>query len=113
MTVTTQAGAGEQSRAMYPDEEGYVERDGVRVFWERYGEGGPTILLLPTWTIVHSRVWQAQISRASFRWRTASLEVVTLSGRSGSMSECSNTSRRASAAPSLSADGPVRGSLAQ
>ena len=45
----------EQTRARYPDEEGYVERDGVRVFWERYGEGEQTILLLPTWEIVHSR----------------------------------------------------------
>ena len=27
----------EQSRARYPDEEGYVERDGVRVFYEVYG----------------------------------------------------------------------------
>jgi hypothetical protein len=26
-------------RARYPDRSGYVERDGVRVFWECYGEG--------------------------------------------------------------------------
>ncbi len=51
----------EQTRARYPDEEGYVERDGVRVFWERYGEGEPTILFLPTWSIVHSRIWKLQI----------------------------------------------------
>jgi hypothetical protein len=38
----------EQSRARYPDSEGYVERDGVNVFFEVYGEGEPTILLLPT-----------------------------------------------------------------
>ena len=48
-------------RARYPDETGYVERDGVRVFWERYGDGEPTILFLPTWTIIHSRCWKAQI----------------------------------------------------
>ena len=35
------------SRARYPDEEGYIERDGVRVFWEFYGSGEPTILFLP------------------------------------------------------------------
>src|SRR5680860_1182204 len=29
----------EQSRARYPDEDGYVERDGVRLFYELYGEG--------------------------------------------------------------------------
>jgi pimeloyl-ACP methyl ester carboxylesterase len=51
----------EQTRARYPDEEGYVERDGVRVFYEVYGEGEPTILFLPTWTLLHSRVWKMQI----------------------------------------------------
>ena len=51
----------EQTRACYPDEAGYVERDGVRIFWERYGHGEPTVLLLPTWEIVHSRIWKAQI----------------------------------------------------
>ena len=44
--------APEQSRARYPDHEGYIERDGVRVFYEVYGEGEPTVLLLPTWSIV-------------------------------------------------------------
>ena len=53
--------AREQSRARYPDRTGYVERDGVRVFWEQYGDGDPAILFLPTWSIVHSRVWKAQI----------------------------------------------------
>jgi pimeloyl-ACP methyl ester carboxylesterase len=57
----TPAKAPEQTRARYPDEDGYVERNGVRVFWERYGEGEPTVLLLPTWTIIHSRCWKAQI----------------------------------------------------
>jgi pimeloyl-ACP methyl ester carboxylesterase len=51
----------EQTRARYPDEEGYVERDGVRVFWERYGDGPTTLLLFPTSPISHSRLWKAQI----------------------------------------------------
>jgi pimeloyl-ACP methyl ester carboxylesterase/predicted glycosyltransferase len=50
------------SRARYPDEEGFIERDGVRVFWESFGTGDQTILFLPTWTLVHSRVWKAQIA---------------------------------------------------
>ena len=52
---------GEQTRARYPDEEGYVERDGRRLFYEVYGEGEETIFLLPTWSLVHSRHWKMQI----------------------------------------------------
>jgi pimeloyl-ACP methyl ester carboxylesterase/predicted glycosyltransferase len=59
--MTTMLSAPEQTRARYPDEDGYAERDGVAVFWERYGEGEPTILLPPTWEIVHSRFWKCQI----------------------------------------------------
>jgi pimeloyl-ACP methyl ester carboxylesterase len=51
----------EQTRARYPDESGYVQRDGVRVYYEAYGQGEPTILFLPTWEIVHSRAWKFQI----------------------------------------------------
>jgi pimeloyl-ACP methyl ester carboxylesterase len=49
-------------RARYPDEEGFIERSGVRVFWERYGDGEPTLLFITTpWPIAHSRVWRGQI----------------------------------------------------
>src|SRR5262249_34471983 len=51
----------EQSRARYPDQEGFVDRDGVRIHWEAYGAGEATILFLPTWMMVHSRVWKMQI----------------------------------------------------
>ncbi len=51
----------EQTRARYPDELGYLDRGGVRVFWERYGAGEPSILFLPTWEIVHSRSWKFQL----------------------------------------------------
>jgi pimeloyl-ACP methyl ester carboxylesterase/predicted glycosyltransferase len=63
MMETTEAIAAppEQTRARYPDEEGYVKRDGVRIFYEVYGEGEPTVLLLPTWSIIHSRHWKMQI----------------------------------------------------
>ena len=64
----------EQSRARYPDEEGYVERDGVRVFWERYGDGEPTVLLLPTWTLVHSRHWKAQIAYLARHFRVVTFD---------------------------------------
>ena len=48
-------------RAREPDVEGYVERDGVKVGYEVFGDATPTVLLLPTWTIIHSRFWKAQI----------------------------------------------------
>jgi pimeloyl-ACP methyl ester carboxylesterase len=53
--------AREQMRARYPDQCGYAQRDGVRVYYEAYGTGEPAILFLPTWEIVHSRAWKFQI----------------------------------------------------
>jgi pimeloyl-ACP methyl ester carboxylesterase/predicted glycosyltransferase len=64
----------EQSRACYPDETGYVERDGVRVYWEAYGHGEPTVLLLPTWSLVHSRLWKAQIPYLARHFRTVTFD---------------------------------------
>ena len=42
-------------RACQPVVDGYVERDGVKVHYELFGAGEPTVLLLPTWSIIHSR----------------------------------------------------------
>jgi pimeloyl-ACP methyl ester carboxylesterase len=64
----------EQTRARYPDEEGYVEQDGMRVFWESYGDGKPTVMLLPTWSIVHSRVWKLQIPYLARRCRVVTFD---------------------------------------
>jgi pimeloyl-ACP methyl ester carboxylesterase len=70
------------SRAMLPRQEGYVERDGVRTFWEVYGDGATTILLLPTWSIVHSRIWRAQIAYLARHFR-----VVVFDGRGNGRSD--------------------------
>ena len=72
----------EQTRARYPDEEGYVERDGVRIFYEVYGDGESTILLLPTWSIIHSRHWKMQIPYLARHCR-----VVTFDGRGNGRSD--------------------------
>ena len=69
----TDAGA-EQSRARYPDEEGFVERDGVRVFWERYGGGDTTLLMVPTWSIVTGRCWKGQIPYLSRHYRLIAMD---------------------------------------
>ena len=34
-------------RARLPVSEGYVEREGVKVFYEVFGQGEPAILLMP------------------------------------------------------------------
>jgi pimeloyl-ACP methyl ester carboxylesterase/predicted glycosyltransferase len=85
MTTTVASattGVQEQTRARYPDVEGYVERAGVRVFYEVYGEGDPTVLLMPTWSIIHSRSWKMQIPYLARHCR-----VVTFDGRGNGRSD--------------------------
>ena len=63
-------------RARYPDAEGFIERDGVKVGYEVFGAGEPTILLLTSWAIVHARQWKAQVPYLARRFR-----VITVEGR--------------------------------
>ena len=49
-------------RARYPDCERIVVRDGVGIRYECYGQGWPAILLLPAWSLVHSRHWKMQVA---------------------------------------------------
>jgi pimeloyl-ACP methyl ester carboxylesterase/predicted glycosyltransferase len=48
-------------RARYPEAEGYAEHDGVKIAYEVFGSGPKTILLLPTWAMVHSHHWKFQV----------------------------------------------------
>ncbi len=83
MTITHGvAAATEQTRARYPDAEGHVERDGVRIVYEVYGEGETTVLLMPTWSIIHSRFWKMQIPYLARRFR-----VVVFDGRGNGKSD--------------------------
>jgi pimeloyl-ACP methyl ester carboxylesterase/predicted glycosyltransferase len=72
----------EQTRARYPDSSGSIERDGVRLYYEVYGSGEPTVFLLPTWSIVHSRHWKMQIPYLARHCR-----VVTFDGRGNGRSD--------------------------
>jgi pimeloyl-ACP methyl ester carboxylesterase len=63
-------------RAIEPAASGYVERDGVKIHWEQFGAGEPTIALLPTWSIAHSRHWKFQIPYLARHYR-----VITFDGR--------------------------------
>ena len=46
----------------------------MRTFWERYGDGDPTVLLLPPWSIVHSRCWKAQIPYLARHYRVVTFD---------------------------------------
>jgi pimeloyl-ACP methyl ester carboxylesterase/predicted glycosyltransferase len=70
------------SRARVPDEQGVAERDGVHIHWESYGEGETTILLLPPWSIIHSRAWKGQVPYLARHFR-----VVTFDGRGNGRSD--------------------------
>ncbi len=56
-------------RAKLPDGAGFVERDGSRLHYEVFGAGPQTILFVPPWSIVHSRVYKAQLPYFSERFR--------------------------------------------
>jgi pimeloyl-ACP methyl ester carboxylesterase/predicted glycosyltransferase len=71
-----------QTRARYPDSDGYVERDGVRVHYEVFGSGEATVLLLPTWAIVHSHAWKMQVPYLARHFR-----VITIDARGNGLSD--------------------------
>lgn len=63
-------------RARRPDESGVVERGGVPIHWDRFGDGPTTVVLLPTWSIIPSRFWKLQVPTLARRFR-----VITFDGR--------------------------------
>ena len=69
-------------RACYPDRDGYAEREGVKTFYEVFGEGDTTLLMLPAWSIVHSRIWKMQVPYLARHYR-----VLTFDGRGNGRSD--------------------------
>ena len=69
-------------RARHPDTEQFVEHEGVRIHCATYGAGDVTILLMPSWTIVHSRFWKGQIAYLARHFR-----VVTYDGPGNGLSD--------------------------
>jgi pimeloyl-ACP methyl ester carboxylesterase len=61
-------------RAREPDVSGFVDCDGVEIHYEVHGDGGPTILLLPTWLIIHSRFWKLQIPYLARHFRVVTYD---------------------------------------
>ena len=70
----TATGTVQPSRAVKPVQTGSVELRGVGVGFELFGEGADTVLLLPPWTIIHSRFWKAQIPCLARHFRVLSFD---------------------------------------
>lgn len=68
--------------ARRPDVEGVAKRDGVRLAWASYGSAEPAVVLLPTWSLVPSRCWKAQVPYLSRHYR-----VLTFDGRGSGRSD--------------------------
>ena len=67
--------ATDSGRARLPVRAGFaVGGDGVRIAWEEFGTGTPTIVLLPSAPIVHSRQWKAQVHFLSRSWRVIAFD---------------------------------------
>ena len=70
-------------RAKLPHTTGFVDRDGVKLHYEIYGDGDHTIVFVPTWAIIHSRSWKAQIPYFSDHFR-----VIAFDPRGNGKSDC-------------------------
>ncbi len=61
-------------RARQPDAEGYVRCGSVNIGYEVFGDGAPTLLLLPAWTIIHSRFWKLQVPYLADHFRVVTFD---------------------------------------
>jgi pimeloyl-ACP methyl ester carboxylesterase len=84
-------------RAREPDVTGTAtSADGVKLVYETFGTGDPTLVMLPSAPIIHSRQWKAQVPYLSRSW-----QVVTYDGRGNGRSD------RPTVAQSYAGDHPL------
>lgn len=61
-------------RAKLPHTTGYVDRDGVKLHYEIFGQGEHTIIFVPTWALIHSRTYKAQVPYFAERFRVITMD---------------------------------------
>jgi pimeloyl-ACP methyl ester carboxylesterase/predicted glycosyltransferase len=61
-------------RARYPDVEGFIERDGIKVGYEVFSDGEPAVVFSPIDGIVHSRAWKAQVPYLARRSKVVTID---------------------------------------
>ncbi len=61
-------------RARYPDTEGFIERDGVKVAYEVFGSGESALVFAPTDPIVNSQAWKAQVPYLARFFRVVTID---------------------------------------
>ena len=63
-------------RARYPDSDGFVKRNGAKIFYEVYENEGPTVFLGQTWQTAYSRHWKMQIPYLARHFRVVTFDPV-------------------------------------
>ena len=71
------------ARTKDPDRDGFADHDGTRVFYEVYGAGEPTLVLVPSNPIVDSQQWKAQVPYLSRHHRVVTSTAVATATPTG------------------------------
>ncbi|HET8696408.1 MAG TPA: hypothetical protein VFO94_02915, partial [Gammaproteobacteria bacterium] len=71
---TLDAGDAHPFETIEPARDGYVERNGVKVWYAVWGDRGPWIAFAPIYQIVHSRILKAAVPYLSRHFRVITID---------------------------------------
>src|SRR3954447_21459197 len=61
-------------RAREPDATGFAVQDGVRTYYEVFGDGPTTLLMMATFPVVDGRQWKGQVPYLSRHFRVVTVD---------------------------------------